>query len=236
MNFNQGKHVENSGWKLTVITEKLEGCFGEPFRPERAPALDTLIETILSQNTSDHNRNLAFRRLKERFPDWDAVENAPVDAVEEAIRPAGLARQKAPRIKHILKWLRETRGALNLDFICKESPEEALTVLTKLKGVGVKTVYVVLLFSCGKDVFPVDTHIHRIARRVGLISEKTSAAQAHQLLGKWVPKGKAFSLHINLLKLGRTICKARQPKCDECPIREVCDHYQSIVNQFEDSH
>jgi len=236
MNLNQEKHLQNPGWKLTVITGRLENYFGEPARPKTVNALDTLIETILSQNTNDRNRDVAFQRLKTMFSNWEAVENAPTDAIEEAIRPAGLAKQKAPRIKQVLKWLREIRGSLNLDFICGWPPEKALETLSSLKGVGVKTVNVVLMFSCKKDVFPVDTHIHRIAKRVGLISEKTSAAQAHQLLRRWVPKGKAFSLHINLLKLGRTICKARQPKCNMCPIREVCDYYQSIVDNFEDSH
>ncbi len=228
--------MENLRWKLRIITERLEDYFGEPARPEAVSALDTLIETILSQNTNDKNRDLAFRRLKQTFPDWEAVEDAPTDAIEEAIRPAGLARLKAPRIKQVLEWLRETRGSLDLDFICRWSSEKVFETLSRLKGVGVKTISVVLLFSCQQDVFPVDTHIHRIAKRIGLISEKTSAEQAHKILGQWVPKEKAFSLHINLLKLGRTICNARQPKCEICPIRDICDYYQSIIHNFKDSH
>ncbi len=218
--------MENPEWKLAVIAKRLNDYFGEPVRTQTENALDSLIETILSQNTNDKNRDLAFRRLKQAFPEWKTVETAPTEAIEEAIRPAGLAPQKAPRIKQVLEWLRETHGSLNLDFICEWPEEKAIETLSKLKGVGVKTSSVVLLFACQKDVFPVDTHIHRITKRVGLIPAKTSAANAHRLLGQWVPKGEAFSLHINLLKLGRTICKARRPKCEMCPIRDVCDYYQ----------
>ena len=228
--------MENPEWKFAFIAKRLSDYWGEAIRPQTANALDSLIETILSQNTNDNNRNLAFRRLKQAFPDWEAVENAPTEVIEDVIRPAGLAPQKAPRIKKVLEWLRETHGSFDLDFICEWPEEKAIETLSKLRGVGIKTISVVLLFACKKDVFPVDTHIYRITKRVGLIPEKTSVANAHRLLGQWVPKGKAFSLHINLLKLGRTICKARRPKCEICPIRNVCDYYQSIVDNFEDLH
>ena len=222
--------LKNPNEKMAVISSRLEEYFGVPKRPENLNPLEVLVETILSQNTNDQNCDIAFQRLKQAFPDWEKVENAPVDSIEEAIRPAGLARQKAPRIKQALRWIHNTYGSLNLDFICNWPPEKVLRTLSKLNGVGVKTISVVLMLACSKDVFPVDTHIHRITRRVGLISEKTSAEKAHHLLKEWIPKGKAFSLHINMLKLGRSICNARRPKCETCPIRDVCDYYESNIN------
>ncbi len=223
------KATKSEKSRVEEITQRLSQYFGEPVRPKNLTVLDILIETILSQNTNDRNRDVAFRRLKERFSDWEAVRQAPAEAVEEAIRPAGLAPQKAPRIQGLLNWAHETFGTLNLEFICTWPEEKALKTLTGVKGVGVKTASVVLMLACQKDVFPVDTHIHRIAKRLRLIPEKASAEKAHALLAPLIPQGKAFSLHINLLRLGRTICRARNPQCEKCPLRDLCPSAEKEV-------
>jgi endonuclease III len=208
--------------KVRIITQKLEGRFGEPRWPGRGKPLDDLILTILSQNTNDSNRDVAYRRLRERFADWESVMAAPVAEIAEAIRPAGLGNQKATHIKEILLWVHETYGALNLDFICDMPPDEVRQTLLQRKGIGIKTISVVLMFSCGADVFPVDTHVHRLCRRLGLVPEKASAKKTHELMQPLVPQGKAYSLHINFLKLGRTVCKAQKPLCSNCPLAELC--------------
>ena len=214
--------IENEKQRVREMVRRLNAFFGEPERPQKTTVLDSLIETILSQNTNDKNRDLAFRRLKAKFPDWHLVQKAPVEAVEEAIRPAGLAPQKAPRIQGLLHWAQETFGTLDLDFLCAWPEEKVLETLTGVKGVGVKTASVVLLFACQKDVFPVDTHVHRIAKRLHLIPPKASAEKAHEILAPLIPKGKALSFHVNLLRLGRTICRARNPACEKCPLRDLC--------------
>jgi len=214
--------METEKQRVAEIAARLHSHFGEPERPRKLSVLDVLIETILSQNTNDRNRDVAFRRLRERFPQWETLLEAPVSEVEEAIRPAGLAQQKAPRIKEVLQWAQENFGTLNLDFLCAWPVEETRQTLTRLNGVGIKTASVVLMLACQKDVFPVDTHIHRIARRLQLIPEKTTAEKAHATLAPLIPKGQAFALHINLLKLGRTICRARNPRCAICPLRDLC--------------
>ncbi|GBD92523.1 ultraviolet N-glycosylase/AP lyase [bacterium BMS3Abin05] len=213
------------------LSKRLKDYFGEPERPDGLNPLDVLIETILSQNTNDRNRDIAFKQLKQHFPTWEETEKAPAESVEEAIRPAGLARQKAPRIQHIIKWIENEYGTLDIGFICDWDIDEVIQTFTQLKGIGIKTISVVLMFACGKNVFPVDTHIHRISKRLGLISEKTSAEKAHSILGDWVPPEEAYSVHINLLRLGRTICLARKPKCDKCPVWDLCDYGRQHKDQ-----
>lgn len=214
--------MENLLHKVRTITEKLEDRFGEPKRTGLSNPLDDLILTILSQNTNDANRDVAYRRLRERFADWEAVADAPLAAVADAVRPAGLGNQKAATIKNVLNWLEATRGALDLDFLCDLPVDEAQRLFTGLKGVGIKTISVVLMFSCGADVFPVDTHVHRICKRLGLVPEKAAAEKTHELMQPLVPPGKSLSLHMNFLKLGRTVCKAQKPRCAECPLAALC--------------
>jgi endonuclease III len=214
--------VETLLHKVRIITQKLEESFGEPRWPGRGDPLDDLILTVLSQNTNDSNRDVAYRRLRERFADWESVMEAPVAAIADAVRPAGLGNQKAAHIKEILLWVHETYSALNLDFICHMPPDEVQQIFLQRKGIGIKTISVVLMASCGADVFPVDTHVHRLCRRLGLVPEKVSAEKTHELMQPLVPKGKAYSLHINFLKLGRTVCKAQKPSCSICPLAELC--------------
>lgn len=212
--------------KTAKVTQILEKTMGVPQRTNPLDPLENLIVTILSQNTNDRNRDTAYQRLKYRFPNWEAVINADVKEIADAIRPAGLSNQKSRRIQEILRWIHARYGALNLDFICNMDPREVMDTFCKLKGIGVKTMSVVLAFSCGVDIFPVDTHVHRLCRRIGLVSPDTkSPEKTFYLMQTRVPQGKAFSFHLNLIKHGRTICKARKPLCEQCSLTEVCDYY-----------
>ena len=209
--------------KTELVVNKLETTFGIPEWKGRGKPLGSLIMTILSQSTSDHNRDLAYTALKKRFPRWELVMNASQKEIADTIRPAGLANQKSGRIKKILEWINEKYGALDIDCICVDDPGEITRIFTEQKGIGIKTISVVLMFACGADVFPVDTHVHRICKRLGLVHEKATAEKTHRQMQPLVPPGKSFSLHINLLKLGRTICKARNPACSKCPLLKTCE-------------
>ena len=232
----QEKHTEH--WKGFLLLElngkveemvvALENRFGVPQRKSDIDPLSNLILTVLSQSTNNKNRDAAYERLREKFPEWEQVMNANVKEVEDAIRPGGLAKQKSERIQDILKWIYQEYGSFNIDSLCEMNPDEAIERFCQLKGVGIKTITVVLMFSCGVDVFPVDTHVHRICRLVGLVPEKVSAEKTYWLMRPLVPAGKSFSLHMNLLKLGRTICLARKPRCEQCPIHHLCHYYQKI--------
>lgn len=210
--------------KVAAVVARLEARFGEEKWRSGGDPLESLILTVLSQNTSDVNRDRAYQRLRQRFPTWEEVLSADLKELEDALRPGGLAQQKAPRIQQILAWVKETQGRLSLDFVCELPVDEAIRLLTRLPGVGVKTVAVVLAFACGKDVFPVDTHVHRICRRLGFVPSKASAEKTFAIMEELVPAGKKFSFHINLLRHGRTICKAQNPRCWECPIVEYCQY------------
>jgi len=212
--------------KTKLITERLEKSFGIPKWNGKGKPLDSLILTILSQSTNDRNRDMAYSRLKEQFPDWRSVMNAPVEKIVDTIRPAGLGNQKSARIKDVLKWVYDTYGTFDLHFLCDRDPEEVINTFLQLKGVGIKTISVVMMFTCGVDIFPVDTHVHRICRRLGLVPDKTNAEKTHHLMQDNVPSGKSYSLHMNFLKLGRTICQARKPKCALCPVNDICPSAQ----------
>ncbi len=183
----------------------------------------TLVNTILSQNTNDRNRDLAFARLRERFPTWEAVRDAPGDELVEAIRPAGLAPTKGPRIQGALRRITEERGKIELGFLTERGLEEARAWLLDIPGVGPKTAAIVLLFALGMPAFPVDTHIHRVTRRLGLIPEKSSREQAHGLLERIVPAEIYYPFHINLIEHGRAICHARRPECGRCVLQAHCN-------------
>lgn len=213
--------------KTAHVAQLLERMRGVPERKNPLRPLDNLILTILSQNTNDRNRDIAYQRLQHAFSSWEAVMEADVEQIVEAIRPAGLANQKSQRIQGILQWIYEQYGTLNLDFICEQDPQDVMQTFCQLKGIGVKTMAVVLTFSCGADIFPVDTHVHRLCRRLGLVpSETSSAEKTFELMQSKVPPGKAFSFHINLIEHGRQVCKARKPLCKQCPLTDVCDYYK----------
>ncbi len=217
--------------KTARITELLEAAFGEPRWNGRKDPLESLIQTILSQNTNDRNRDRAFRNLKTNFPTWEEVLHAPVQQIHSAIRVGGLGNQKSRRIKDILRWLKEERGKLSLDFICEMSTAEVYETLSPLKGVGLKTISVVLLFACGRDVFPVDTHVHRTTRRLGLVHTKASARGTHHVMSELVPRGKSLSLHLNLIHLGRTTCKPGKPQHSTCPLKRNCNYYRLTTSE-----
>ncbi|MCU0642760.1 MAG: endonuclease III [bacterium] len=220
--------------KAAKVTAALEQKFGIPRRDSILDPLSNLILTVLSQNTNDKNRDQAYRRLKERFPGWDQVMKTDVREIEDAIRPGGLAKQKSENIQNILRWIQHEYGRLNLDSLCDENPDAAIEKFCQLKGIGIKTISVVLMFSCGVDIFPVDTHVHRICRRLGFVPDKATAERTFWMMRSLVPKGKSFSLHMNFLKLGRTICLARKPRCEQCPISKLCDFFirsESVPDQ-----
>jgi endonuclease III len=214
--------------KVQTIHDLLVEVYGLPtWRPYLDP-ISEVVSTILSQNTNDGNRDVAFDRLRAVFPTWDEVRDAPVETIEAAIRPAGLAPQKAPRIKQGLQFITQQRGALNLDFLRELPLDEAKAWLTQINGIGPKTAAIVLLFSLGRPAFPVDTHIHRVARRLGLIDARLSAEKAHHALEQTIDPALYYPFHLNVIRLGREICRARNPKCEICPLQSWCDYYQDI--------
>jgi endonuclease-3 len=213
--------------KIKRISHLLEKGYGIPTRKRGADPLGVLIETILSQNTNDLNRDRAFQRLKARFPHWEDLLRAKTEAVIQAIRPGGLAKQKTKRILDLLQWIREREGELSLAFLRRMSSEEIKKILGDLKGIGPKTVHCLLLFGMGREAFPVDTHVLRVGKRLGFIPERMSGELAHRWMASLVPRGKALSFHLNLIQFGRSICKAKNPQCLSCFLRSEC-HYWRI--------
>src|SRR6476660_5044994 len=190
--------------------------------------LDELIGTILSQNTSDVNSGRAYARLRAIYPSWEEVLDASDDELYEAIKPAGLGRIKAPRIKNTLREVLKRRGELNLDFLGQLPLEESKRWLTSLDGIGPKTAACVLLFALGRPALPVDTHVHRVSRRLGLIGPKVGADQAHALLEATLPPEAIYEFHIDMILHGRQVCHAQRPRCGKCVLRDLCDYYAAI--------
>jgi endonuclease-3 len=187
--------------------------------------VSVLVGTILSQNTNDVNRDVAFDRLRDELPTWEQVRDADLERVIEAIRPAGLANQKGPRIQKALRFITQERGELSLDFLAEWSVEEAKDWLTSIKGVGPKTAAIVLLFALGRPAFPVDTHVHRVTKRLGLIGPRTSREKAHDLLEKLVAPENYYAFHLNVIRHGRKVCSSRNPRCPECVLQNLCHYY-----------
>ncbi len=213
------------------VHRRLLEKYGEPSWRPALSSIDELVSTILSQNTNDINRDRAFNSLKRRFNTWEEVRDAEADQVIEAIRVAGLANQKGPRIQNILRQITEERSSLDLEFLKGFSDQEALSWLMKFKGVGPKTASIVLLFSLGKDAFPVDTHIHRVTGRIGLRPEKMNNEQAHPHLAELFPPQTHPAVHMNLIRLGREVCHPRNPACEMCVLQDLCDYYQRSIRQ-----
>lgn len=212
--------------KADSIHRRLLEAYGEPtWRPHMDP-ISELVSTILSQNTNDVNRDVAYERLRDRLPDWEQVRDADVDVIVEAIRPAGLANQKGPRIQEALRYITQERGTLSLDFLADWPVEEAKAWLSSIKGVGPKTAAIVLLFSLGRPAFPVDTHVHRVTKRLGLIGPRTSREKAHEELERLVAPRDYYAVHLNLIRHGRQVCTSRSPHCGECDLQDLCDYYQ----------
>ncbi|NPV58657.1 MAG: endonuclease III [Actinobacteria bacterium] len=209
--------------KVRAIDSRLLKCYGDrPWSPRFPSLLDGLVHTILSQNTSDVNSHRAFDELKKRFPEWEEAASSPVDGVEAAIRSGGISRVKAERIKAILGMLRARSGSFSLEFLGDMEASEALAYLLDLPGVGRKTAAVLLLFQLGYPFFPVDTHILRVGKRLGLMPAKATPERAHDIMDEAVPDDIKFRLHINLIEHGRRVCKARKPLCSKCCLKEIC--------------
>lgn len=195
----------------------------EPFVPkERKPVVDELVATVLSQATSDINSGRAFASLKEVFASWDEVARAPVEDVANAIRSGGIAEVKSRRIKSILNEIVEREGAVDLHRLERMGDEEAMDYLCSLPGVGPKTAACVLMFSMGRDAFPVDTHVDRIVKRLGWVAPKLSAVKTQDQLTPLIPPEIRYDLHLAFVTHGRTICMAQRPRCSECPVFQMC--------------
>ncbi len=208
--------------RVRAILARLEKRWGAMAPPRRVDPLDELVLTVLSQHTSDLNAERAFASLREAFPTWDDVMAAPTPAVADAIRSGGLADTKAPRIQAILRAVHDREGRLDLSRLRDVSDGDARAYLTSLPGVGPKTAAVVLSFALGRDAIPVDTHVHRVSKRLGLIPANASAEKADRLLHDLVPDGLRTPLHVALIRLGREICKAPTPLCRQCPLNDLC--------------
>ncbi len=208
--------------KVRRILYLLEARLGVPQAERAGDPLDTLILTLLSQNTNDRNRDRAYEALRERFPRWEDVLRSDVRKVIRAIRPGGLAVQKAKRIKGILLWVKTRFGVLSLRALDGMDSDEIKTRLKDLKGIGPKTLHCLLLFGLGREAFPVDTHVLRVGKRLGLIPERMDAERAHPWMAPLVPRGKALSLHIHLIRLGRSLCRPANPQCSSCWLNKEC--------------
>ncbi len=214
--------------RVANIAERLADVYGTPRRRRRAP-FDELVQTVLSQNTTDVNSARTYASLKERFPRLADLATADVRTIASSIRLGGLARVKARYLKDMTREVLRRRGNTDLSFLKKMEDGEALAWLTSLPGVGAKTARVVLLFSLSRDVFPVDTHILRLTKRLGFVPAKATAEAAHKFWDEYCPPGRAYDLHLNLIRHGRDVCAARRPACDACVLAESCPSHGRLL-------
>ena len=205
--------------RVLALRDRLRLGYGRPAAPPHRRPLDELILTVLSQSTNDRNRDVAFLRLRARFPSWGAVRDAPLDEVEAAIRPGGISRVKSRRIQDILRALDDPPS---LDHLADIGVEQARAELTALPGVGRKTAACVLLFSFGMPDVPVDTHVSRVGTRLGLFRPGAPFEELHDDMLALTPRGQELEFHVNLLRHGRRTCHAQRPSCPECALRRMC--------------
>ncbi|MBU1671053.1 MAG: endonuclease III [Actinobacteria bacterium] len=211
--------------KAREIDKRLVKAFGMRLPQERRDVIHELVHAVLSQNTSRRNYNLAYARLIEEFPTVEQLAAAPVGRIERAIKPGGLSRQKSAAIKEILSRIADERGDLSLEFVRDLKVTEAREWLTSLPGVGPKTASVVLMFADGRKVLPVDTHVLRTSKRIGLIDSRATAEKAQEILEEIVPPAIRPRMHLNLVELGREVCHARNPAHEICPVNMLCDYF-----------
>jgi endonuclease-3 len=205
--------------RVRRIRDRLREIYGRPLAPPHGQGLDELILTVLSQSTNDRNRDVAFLRLRDRFPSWEAVRDAPNAEVEQAIRPGGIGKVKSVRIQQILRAIGDP---LSIDHLAHASVEQGRAELTALPGVGRKTAACVLLFAYGKRDVPVDTHVSRVGTRLGLFRPNAPFEELHDTMLAITPRGQELELHVNLLRHGRRTCHARRPDCGECDLLRMC--------------
>ena len=218
-------HLSTYRRKATRVAQALEQLLGSPRPPAtKAKPLDMLIATLLSQNTNDKNSHRAYVNLRKRFPRWEELMRASTRTIASVIRTAGMANQKSGRIKSILVTIERKHRTLSLASLGNKSNEEVFDELLALKGVGTKTAACVLVFSLGRDVFPVDTHIHRICGRLGLAPDCPTPDKTFAWMKNVVPKGKAYSFHTNLIRFGRRICRSQRPLCGIYPVYDLCEY------------
>lgn len=224
---SDSKQLEMRRKQYARIAELLEDEYGYPTWRQHLSPVDELVSTILSQSTTDANRDMGFDALKARYDSWSDVRDAPVEHIIETVRSAGLANQKGPRIKAALQFITEERGEISLDFIADMEIDAAKEWLTQIGGIGPKTAAIILLFGFNKPAFPVDTHVHRVTKRLGLIDPKTSAERAHDQLEAIIPAEDYYPAHLNIIRHGREVCQARRPRCEVCPLTSYCTYYQT---------
>jgi len=208
--------------RLSRVLALLVRAHGPRQWRRRGTALDVLVGTILSQNTSGANSSAAFRQLTERFSTWDAAADAPVRTIERCIRVSGLSRIKAPRIRRILRQIRRERGRMDLQFLNRLGPQEAYRYLLRFDGVGPKTANCVLLFAFAMPVLPVDTHVHRLAKRLGWVARTATPTQTQEILTPRIAPQHRYAMHVLLIAHGRSVCLARRPRCRECVLAKLC--------------
>ncbi|NKB88005.1 MAG: hypothetical protein GKS06_07280 [Acidobacteria bacterium] len=213
---------------LATLHDRLTEAYGRPRRKRRFGPVEELVLTILSQNTSDTNRDRAWESLRSRFPDWESVEAAPLADVEEALRPGGLHRVKAKRIRETLARIRKQYGGYDLGHLADLDVEHARKELMSIKGIGAKSANCILLFSMRRDAFPVDTHVYRVLRRIGVHRTRDMAA-ANMELRDAIPEGVHFRLHMNVIRHGREVCHARRPDCPACAVSDLCGYRDKTV-------
>jgi endonuclease-3 len=221
--------------KIKKINKLLVEKFGNPPRNKRLPdPVDMTIGTILSQNTNDNNSFKAFKSLKSKFNNWDEVRKTSVDEIEMIIKVAGLGKQKAAAIKNFLNEIKNDQGKISLNFLKNKNDSDAIRELSAIKGIGIKTASCVLLFSLNRNVCPVDTHVFRTVNRIGIVNSK-DRDKTFFLINENFPQGIAHSFHTNLIRLGREICKPKNPSCGVCPLSRICDYEDKILDKKTNS-
>jgi len=212
--------------KILAVAKILSKEQGD-LSPPRMDPLDCLLETILSQNTNDKNRDIAFSALRKKYPKWELLLDAEHEEIAETIRTAGLANQKGDTIFRVLRWLQKTYETLSLDWLNDLETEAIFNLFAPIKGIGIKTLSIVCCFGLGRDVFPVDTHVNRICQRLGWVDEKSTPNHTFYKMAEIMPAGIAPVFHIRLIEHGRSTCTARNPKCDECSLKSICKFYST---------
>lgn len=217
--------------RVSRITRRLERVYGRPTLDGRLPLdnksdpVDELVFIILSIQTSERGFNTAFAELKRRYPSWDKLLTARIRGIQTVLRPFGLSNQKAHNLRALLQSVKQARGDLTLNFIAGLPVREGEAYLTALPGVGIKTARCVLMYCFGAPVFPVDTHVLRVSKRLGLVPKDLRRKAAHSVLEGLVPPSSRYSLHVNMVKLGRDYCTVASPRCLDCPLRRTCPSY-----------